>query len=318
MASLSHHLIPSLIFIFTATINGGIFAQPPTNICPSLDCGNNDGVVIAYPFWHQTPQTHQHYCGYQSFNVLSCINDAHNNNPVLLNLSNHLFHVKTINYSENSLTILYPDHQITTQAPPDHNCPKIHNFTLTNIFSSRLFNFTIYNNNKTLRFFYNCSLYPPSLPDIACLRFGSKRSYVFMGGKIPEFDWDGYCETFASLPVNENVDGDSDREVLVRRALSEGFKLTWQTPIGACRTCEASYGFCGYNRNGTDESFFCICPDGRHSFHCGDKGSVTVTFIPNYFHIGELIFGGLLVIAAVFYFIRKKERFALYKPVSPK
>ncbi|KAK0608337.1 hypothetical protein LWI29_029145 [Acer saccharum] len=309
MTSLSHHLIPSLlsiIFIFTTTTTiHGSSTEPPTNICPPFDCGNGD-TIITYPFWQyqQTQQPHQHYCGYHSLN-LSCINGQ--NNPVI-NLSNHLFHVKTINYSENSLTISYSDDQTTQQAPD--TCPKIlHNdlYTLTDVLSSnyKLFNFTLY--NKRLRFFYNCSLFPPSLPDITCLRSGSKRSYVFWDSKIPEFDWNGYCETFSNLLVNENVvdvDGDGDVWVLVSRALSEGFKLTWRTPIGACQACEASDGFCGFN-NATDESFFCICPDGvRHSFHCGDKG--------------ELSFGGLLIIAAVaFYFVHKK-RVALYKPVSHK
>lgn len=166
-----------------------------------------------------------------------------------------------------------------------------------------------------LHFFYNCTLYPPSLPYIACLQYGITQSYVFLEGATPEFDWHRYCESVVSALVSdEAVYGD-----LVQgfgRALQGGFKLTWKQLDGACQSCEASGGFCGYN-NGLHENFFCICTNRRHSTNCYDQGALTtVRPEPNYIYvaIGALIFGGSVIAATVFYFTQKKK-VGSYKPV---
>lgn len=269
MASSSHHLLNLLFFvsIFFTSINDS-FARPPTNICPHFDCGKGD--VIRYPLWHQS-QSPEH-CGYQGLS-LSC----QGQNPVII-LNNNFYKIRSINYSENSLVVSYAD-QI--QNP---NCPKIPS-NLTAKLTSPVFNYT--SGNKLLTFFYNCTLYPPSQQDITCFQSGTKRSFVFSAGAVPEFDWHANCESTATIPVGGAAAFD-DGELLISifaRALTEGFKLTWRTTDGACQACEAadSDGFCGYSTNGTDggQNFFCICPEGRRSISCYGDGKL--------FHISNLL-----------------------------
>ncbi|XP_050216282.1 LEAF RUST 10 DISEASE-RESISTANCE LOCUS RECEPTOR-LIKE PROTEIN KINASE-like 1.2 isoform X2 [Mercurialis annua] len=276
----------SLLFITFLLTNGASLKSPNPNYCPPFNCGN--GVIISYPFWHQAQQ-HEYYCGYPGFNI-SC----HAQTPVL-HLSNNgdfYYPIKNINSSNKSVTVSYTE----------LNCPKLtHDFVLRN----SLFNYTI--GNKIVKFFYNCSLYPPSLPHVQCLQYGGKRSYEFKEGEIPEFDWRRYCESTVVAPVlDEGVNGGLF-----------GFKLTWKQPAdGKCRSCEASGGFCGYD-NGLTDDFFCICDGGRRSISCHDSGNfVTTAQEPNYAAIGGLISGALIIIAGtVFYLIQRKKKLGSYKPV---
>jgi hypothetical protein len=180
----------------------------------------------------------------------------------MIYLSNDLYPITNINHSSKSLTL---HHTKIRRA----DCPKAPHDTITVNSTPSLFNSTL--GNKMLHFFYNCTLYPPSLPHIACLQYGIKQSYVFLEGATPEFDWHRYCESVVSALVSdEAVYGD-----LVQgfgRALQGGFKLTWKQLDGACQSCEASGGFCGYN-NGPHENFFCICTNRRHSTNCYDQGT---------------------------------------------
>ncbi|XWS14200.1 hypothetical protein CRYUN_Cryun36dG0103000 [Craigia yunnanensis] len=118
-----------------------------------------------------------------------------------------------------------------------------------------------------LHFFYNCTLFPPSLPSIVCLQYNAKNSYVFTEGAIPEFDWNTYCESTVTVPVIEKaVNGVLSNSFA--GAQQEGFELTLQQPDVACQSCEANGGFCGYS---------------------------------------ALLFGSLIMAATVFYFIQKKR-----------
>ncbi|KAA8531226.1 hypothetical protein F0562_005860 [Nyssa sinensis] len=180
----------------------------------------------------------------------------------MLQLSGDLYQVRKINSSENTLTIAYPE--VTAGI-----CPVARYGVTLN--TSSLLNYTI--DDKMVRFFYNCTLYPPSLPSIACLQYGAKRSYVFMEGAIPEFDWQRYCDSIVTVPVI-----DSDLQLIngFGRALQDGFKLAWQPDV-ACQSCEATGGFCGYdNGNGNglhpNPKFVCFCADGQHFANCRDKG----------------------------------------------
>ncbi|XWS08490.1 hypothetical protein CRYUN_Cryun40dG0006900 [Craigia yunnanensis] len=235
-------------------------------LCPSFNCDN--GFSISYPFWHQD-QLFEH-CGYPGFNV-SC-NDQ---NPVL-HLSNNIYHIRTINYSENSLLISHFE-------PKDVTCPTSYqNFTLPTF---SLFNYSILH-NRMLSFFYSCTLFPPSLPPIVCLQYSAKNSYVFIEGAIPEFDWNTYCESTVTVPVIEKA----VKGVLSNGfagALQEGFELTWQQPDVACQSCEATGGFCGYSNDQVHKNFFCHCPDGKHSTSCPDNGKGLIKFGLNYPAKGE-------------------------------
>lgn len=250
MASMAHYL-PSLFFI-------NLLFTYINATCPSFDCGN--GVTIGYPFWHQN-QMFQHYCGYPGFN-LSC----NNKNPTTLYLSSTFYSVKAINYSDHTLTLNYLEVK-------DTNCPRIpHDVNLS---TSSLLNYTL--GNTLLRFFYNCTLYPPSHPPIACLDYGTRRSFVFMVGAEPEFDWHAYCESIVTVPViAKEVDGVLARG-LIGQALRDGFKLTWKSD-GACESCEASGGFCGVS-SGQHQNFSCICNDGQDSTKCRVKGNCSYYFI---------------------------------------
>lgn len=149
----------TLLFIISilCTPIKGNFAQPPGHRCATFNCGND--VVIRYPLCHHGQQLE--HCGYQGLN-LTC----NNQNPAL-NISNTLHNIKSINYSDNSLIIPYPNQIIKEQS-----CPKLPN----NVTIPMLFNHTY--GYKMLNFFYNCTLYPPSQEDVKCLQFGAMRSFV--------------------------------------------------------------------------------------------------------------------------------------------
>ncbi|XVE82269.1 hypothetical protein DITRI_Ditri15bG0134800 [Diplodiscus trichospermus] len=226
--------------------------------CPSCSCGN--GVTISYPFWHED-QLFEH-CGYPGFNV-SC----NARNPVL-HLSNNVYHIRTINYSGNSLLISHFE-------PENVTCPSFYQYNFTLPAFSLLKDSVLH--NRMLRFFYNCTLFPPSLPSVACLQHSGKNSYVFTEGAIPEFDWNTYCESTASVPVIEKaVNGSVLLSNGFAEALQEGFELTWQQPDVACQSCEATGGFCGYSHDQIHQKFFCHCPDGKHSTSCPHNGTLFV------------------------------------------
>ncbi|KAK6265282.1 hypothetical protein QUC31_016119 [Theobroma cacao] len=167
-----------------------------------------------------------------------------------------------------------------------------------------------------LRFFYNCTLFPPSLPSISCLQYNAKKSYVFIEEAIPEFDWNNYCESTVSVPMIEKAVHGALSDGFAG-ALQQGFELTWQQPDVACRSCEATGGLCGYmiSSNDLHKNFFCHCHDGKHSINNHDNGKDLIKFGPNHTAIGALLFGSLIMAATVFYLIQKKS-VDLCKPVS--
>ncbi|KAH7843082.1 hypothetical protein Vadar_012442 [Vaccinium darrowii] len=194
-----------------------------------------------------------------------------------LRLFDHFYGLKKINYSENTLTAAYPELNDATRCPMAPHDVKLN--------STSFLNYTIED---------------------------KMRSYVFMEGAIPEFDWHRYCEGTVRVPVIFA----GDRESLLRdhfgRVLKEGFKLTWRSPDSGCRSCEASGGFCGY-RSGLNQKSFCFCKDGKHSDNCHNEGDVILAFEPDFVAIGALICGGLIVATTVFYIVQKKK-IALQKP----
>lgn len=138
---------------------------------------------------------------------------------------------------------------------------------------------------------------------------------MFIVGAVPEFDWSGYCETTATVPVIEkSVGGDLVDDF--GRGIREGFELTWRSD-GGCRSCEDSGGFCGYGGGDLHRNFFCFCSGGRRSSNCHNNGVVPINILqPNFAAIGTVVFGGLMVAATFFYFIQRRK-IGLYKPVGP-
>ncbi|XAR49698.1 hypothetical protein NMG60_11032974 [Bertholletia excelsa] len=258
MASLPHYL--SLLFfsnilILSTTVHGG--SMPPVAAaCPSFHCGDKH-IQLGYPFWSEGQQNDPH-CGYPGL-ALSCTAG-----PPILRLSGNPYCLKKINYSENSLIISFDEINNS-----DKDCPIApHEVRLNSSYLS----YTM-EDNKMVVFFYNCTLYPPSAPSIACLRHGLMRSYAFLEEAVSEFDWRQYCEAEVAVPMTEAaVDG-----LLtgggIRSALEDGFKVTWQPPHEECWACEASGGFCGYS-GALHPKFTCFCNGGQQSLTCHGTGEL--------------------------------------------
>ncbi|KAI3469284.1 hypothetical protein Pfo_025947 [Paulownia fortunei] len=291
MASRACHLpfLSFLITFFSISINVNS-VNSPASPCASFDCGN--GLTLGYPFYRQNGQPT--FCGYPNF-AISCIYSQ----PIF-QIAHNSYRVKEFNNSDDTLTMTYDDVNDTT------TCPIVtHGFTLE---PTSFLNYT--KDNKIVHFYYNCTVYPPSVPNIKCLQRGAKHSYAFVDGSVPEFNWIQYCESIITVPVIDRAvvnglvaNGSED-------VLKKGFKLTWKPVDNACQLCEASGGFCGYSSSSTAtaaQNFFCFCNDGHHSQNCHDAGEVSRTSSPNYVAIGAMIFGGLAAISIVVFFINKKK-----------
>ncbi|KAL2459711.1 putative serine/threonine-protein kinase [Forsythia ovata] len=159
-----------------------------------------------------------------------------------------------------------------------------------------------------VHFFYNCTVYPPSVHDIKCLQRGAKHSYAFVNGSVPEFDWNQYCEDIVSVPVMEkSVEGSLGNGY--GEVLKLGFMLTWK-PDSVCQFCEDSGGFCGYKDSiDHNQTFFCLCNERHHEHNCYDHtGEVsTEPSHSNYMVIGAVIFGGLITASFILYLVLKKR-----------
>lgn len=256
MASRASRTLPFFSFLiafFFITTNSNSVNRPPP--CASFDCG--DGAVLGYPFYPQNNRQST-FCGYPKFAV-SCTN----NRPIL-QIGPNNYRVKTLNSSENTVTVTY-DVVSTCPVAPRGGFSLEANYSLN---YSR--------DNKMVHFYYNCTLYPPSVPNIKCLQRGAKHSYAFVDGSVPEFNWIQYCESIVTVPVIEKaVDGLTGNGP--GDALGEGFRLTWKASDGACQLCEESGGFCGYGSNSVDPEFSCFCNHGNHnSKTCLDEGNFSL------------------------------------------
>ncbi|KAK4425957.1 hypothetical protein Salat_1789700 [Sesamum alatum] len=156
------------VFITSFSIfTNGNSVKPPPSTCAAFDCGN--GLTLRCPF---RPQTGNQYTGYPDFSV-SCTN-----NQPILHISNGPFQIKNFKNSENTLTIIVCDEVSSTTT-----CPTVaHGFMLE---PTPSLNYIKY--NKIVRFYYNCTVYPPSVPNIKCLQGGAKHSYAFVDRSVPEF-----------------------------------------------------------------------------------------------------------------------------------
>ncbi|KAF8399080.1 hypothetical protein HHK36_014946 [Tetracentron sinense] len=240
--------------VFLLSEANGIPVNYSSTICPPYNCTN--GVNISYPFWHidsKTSWSSSIFCGYPGFG-LNC-----SDGEIILRLPNDdEYYVKNIDYTEYTLTLV--DIDVTNQT-----CPRVqHNLTLDDV---TLLNYT--ESDLNLTFFFNCSSYPSSLSlPLECLGFGTKRSYVFEVGQVPEgFDWYENCEDNVVVPVMRTAI-ESGRINGFGGVLQEGFQLDWRAARN-CGVCENSGGLCGYKD--TADNFLCFCPDGtRRSGNCYD------------------------------------------------
>lgn len=236
-------LLLALFFFFffiksSRADNNTFFANCPSSVC-------NGRVNISYPFWRldsHNPSSSQ-YCGYPGFGILCSETE-----PILY-ISEDTFHVKDINYSSYSLTLVDID------ALDSSGCPRAHhNLTLEDLplEYSEL--------DMNLNFYYNCTR---SLPDSArlldCLTSGGTKSYFYNEEDEPEdLNWHPICEKKVVVPVTKGGwDGGFDA------AMHEGFVLDWRIAT-ECGKCEASHGRCDYDN--LTRVPLCFCNDGTVKF----------------------------------------------------
>lgn len=213
--------------------------------CAAFDCGN--GLTLSYPFHPQIH--HPTFCGYPNL-AISCTN-----NQPILQISNNPYAVESLNISGSSITVAHG-------GDAAESCP------IAVALGQSDYSLLSYNNagNKMIRFYYNCTVYPPSAAGIKCLQRGAKHSYAFLEGSEPESesDWIRYCESNVTVPVIESAVDDLRNGS--GNAVKLGFTLTWKSIDRSCKLCEESGGFCGYSSSGgVDRNFFCFCSDGRNT-----------------------------------------------------
>ncbi|KAH6808609.1 hypothetical protein C2S51_026392 [Perilla frutescens var. frutescens] len=292
MASRACHLpfLPLVITFLSISTNGNSVNSPPPP-CAAFDCGN--GLTLGYPFHLQSPQPP--FCGYPNL-AISCTN-----NQPILHISNNPYTVKNLNISDNSIVVAYGGKDAAATA----TCP-IATDAAVALDSDSLLQLN-YNNtgNKIVRFYYNCTVYPPSAAGIKCLQRGAKHSYAFVEGSEPEYsDWIQHCESTVTAPVME--DAVDDLRNGSGNALKLGFLLTWKSVDRSCKVCEEGGGFCGYSSNDIDHKFFCFCSDGRNSsLSCHVSGEISKKSQRKYVAIGSVIFGGVLTLTVAVFFINK-------------
>ncbi|CAA3003912.1 Hypothetical predicted protein [Olea europaea subsp. europaea] len=289
MASLEN--LPFFFFLstlFYTSINENLPKNSLISCSSSVNCGH--GLSIGYPFWPQNQELE--FCGYPGLG-LSC--NSHSHEPIL-SLHKNLYCVKSLDESQKTLTITYNEVNSMTICPVAR-----HDFASN---SSILFP----KDNKMVHFFYNCTVYPPSVPDIKCLQRGAKHSYAFVNGSVPEFDWNQYCEDIVSVPVmKKGIEGFLGKGF--GEVLKVGFVLTWKAD-SACQSCEDSGGFCGYkDRINHNQTFFCFCNERHHAHNCYDQtGEVsTAPSQPHYVIAGAVIFGGLITTSFILYLVQEKR-----------
>ncbi|XP_030539975.2 LEAF RUST 10 DISEASE-RESISTANCE LOCUS RECEPTOR-LIKE PROTEIN KINASE-like 2.1 [Rhodamnia argentea] len=320
MASPQNLLRPSsrilvLFLLLQSSVNGDPLQRldDPKSCPPPFTCV--DGLTVRYPFWRQNAPSFNHSsssCGYRGFNI-SCDDDDDTavRTPTLY-LSDTLLHVRRIDYRNRTVTLAYGIQPAESTCP----LPPLHGVTVP-VASP----YSYGRGTRFLRFFLNCSLYPPSPRPIDCLAWGERRSYLFAADDVPEFDWPGYCESASTVPARSAGDGAGASVVVdYGKALRDGFELTWHVD-GECGTCEDSGGLCGFSYGGDvrRKSFFCICSDGRRRRSGGCHGDLVPTklfkYEPNFVATGALISGVLVMATAIFYLLQQKKA-TIYRPIS--
>ncbi|QHO43115.1 uncharacterized protein DS421_5g160070 [Arachis hypogaea] len=230
--------------------NNIINTTSSSTLCGTKSCPN--GPNISYPFWLSHGSPPQEYCGYPEFGLI-CLDDG---NTIFSPPPGLYYYVKHIDYDNHSIKLI--DFDTTNQT-----CPRaLHGFPIGNLPLSHS------SLNLNLSFYYNCSTsttsHPSNVPDISCLRQGSKESFVFLkGNESKGFDWSERCEENVDVTVmKDEISSNGGEYGLVSefgRAMNEGFVLEWETEE-TCKECEASEGYCGYSS--TNKQILCFCKDG--------------------------------------------------------
>ncbi|KAL1548198.1 LEAF RUST 10 DISEASE-RESISTANCE LOCUS RECEPTOR-LIKE PROTEIN KINASE-like 1.2 [Salvia divinorum] len=257
------HLITA--FLFVSKIANSVDSPPPPS-CAAFDCGN--GLTLSYPFHLQIH--HPLSCGYPNL-AISCTN-----RQPILHISNNPYAVQNLSISDNSIAVAYGGGE---------SCP-IASRAVSLDHSESDYSLLSYNNtgNKLVRFYYNCTVYPPSAAGIKCLQRGAKHSYAFLEGSEAESDWMRHCESSVIAPVIESAVDDLRNGS--GNAVKLGFKLTWELVDRSCK----------------------VLMDGIVRYHdVSGEVSKSKTSQPNYVAIGSVIFGGvMLTLTVVLFFIKMK------------
>ncbi|KAF9604812.1 hypothetical protein IFM89_010353 [Coptis chinensis] len=185
----------------------------------------NDGFI--YPRYNTLNDS-----GYPGL-VIKCLDSR----PVI-NISNHHYHVRDIDYREKFVRIVDVD-------IVDQDCPQPRtNFSLQ---STLYLDYGEY--VSTIVFYYNCTNNTQNVEQlIPCLdiynnNHTNERSYAFTEGKIPIGLFDGYKTCSESVVAMFSYLEGANRT----QELKLGFKLNWSAPTNECQDCERSGGRCQFN-----------------------------------------------------------------------
>jgi hypothetical protein len=256
-------LILSLFFLNSLPTNSTSFSP----LCAPHHCGD---VLINYPFWLRgdNATSDESYCGYKGFGFMC---PSANEKPILA-LPDDTYHVKEIDYTQYTLTLI----GIDAASQP---CPRVrHNVTLGTL----PLKFSGWDLN--LSFYFNCSpsytTLVPEVPYIGCLggSYNGNRSFVFVEGEetAAGFEWASICEEKVVATVMRTEIDLGNLTGGFIGAIKNGFGLNWK-PLQECGTCESSGGYCGYNSTLEDAKFLCFCEDGSIS---GERCKGMLFFAP--------------------------------------
>lgn len=230
--------------------------------CHTTDC---NGVTIRYPFWKKEDGSTTNgsspnvYCGYPGFG-LGC--PANSTYPILT-LPPDSYHVRHIDYSARSITLVGIDVEGKT-------CPRVqHNVTIDKL------TFHYNKDNENITFYFNCSFgtsKPPVSPITCSPEDSGNDSYVVLDGTKAAvgFDWTvGQCEEVVVAAVQETRVSESELVNQFAEVMNAGFVLNWYRAED-CDKCESTDGRCNFN-NRTME-FMCYCNDG--TIHTNRSASI--------------------------------------------
>nr|AKP45167.1 wall-associated receptor-like protein [Zea mays] len=234
--------------------------------CTRATCAGQD---VHYPFWLKSSAPD---CVYPGVGLVALVCEG--NSTLILPFKSHRYVVLSIDYKTR--TVLVSDADIVHEYDAA-GCPRVRvNLTIDTAWLRP----TASDSNIT--FLYNCkkNITLPSAVELSgCQQQqqqdGSRSySYVLPDGGVTGAEAHQYgCEDLVVAPVLDvhrrailrAPGGPTLENGSLRRLLQGGFELNYDTHSEQCDRCEASGGWCGYQRDETPAgwmTFACFCDGG--------------------------------------------------------
>lgn len=233
--------------------------DPQFEKCKDRVCGNQ---TIRFPFY---TDVNFRYCGYPGFG-LTCLN----NDVLLLNISQGLYRITEIFYTNNSFHVS----NILSSRSGFCSLDKIQNLSLPSDGRFQL------NTTANFNLLSNCT--PQSAQIFSRYRVGCDQGkndadwVLAIKTQDPYFNYaTKACKTLVVAPIRDYIQDDPDYLKLIRN----GFDLKWVATD--CSECEASGGYCGYQGESVNK-FKCFCDDRPHSRSCKSKHPLCSFFPPKF------------------------------------